>query len=114
MVCIQIRIQSIYMCVKPIFLANTEDSDKLIQNLKVAIHSQESFLHLDNIDFNIEFQHEINTAALNVADMLVLKESCFQYLKKLLKEMLDRLPENMHIFQIYSHFSISKCCNSIY
>lgn len=31
----------------------------------------------------------------------------------LLKEMINRLPENMNIFKVYEHFSILKCGNSL-
>lgn len=98
---------------KPNILTNTENSGDLVNKLKADIDIENSFLDFKYIDFGTEFQNELDTTVLNTVDALALKESCFLYLKRLLKEMLNRLPENMNIFKAYEQFSISKCCNSV-
>lgn len=98
---------------KPSILNNMENLDNLLNKLKAAMDLADSFLSLDAIDYGAEFEIELNNIDMELDQEKILKENCFVYLKRLLKEMLNRLPENMTFFKIYGEFSISKCGNPL-
>lgn len=99
--------------VKPSVLNNNQNIEKKLDSLSIAIESSNSFLPLDVIDFGSDFETEISTVDMNEEEVRILKENCFVYLKKILKEMINRLPENMNVFKVFSQFSILKCGNSL-
>ena len=73
--------------------------------LKTAIDKEDSFLSINEIDFGVEFDED---------QISILNENCFMYVKKkLLKEMLLLLSENVKIFKVFGEFSILKCENPL-
>lgn len=98
---------------KPSFLNESQNSETFLHNLSAAIDTPNSFLPLDAIDFGSAFESELSNVKMDDADIYAVRESCFSYLKMLLKEMITRLPENMNIFKVYEHFSILKCGSSL-
>lgn len=95
---------------KPSVLINTENLDNLIVVSNTAIDTPSSFLTLELIDFGSEFETSLSEFVVSDEEVYLLKENCFIYLKMLLKEMLNRLPDNINIFKVYRYFSFSMCC----
>lgn len=63
-------------------------------------------ISLSVIDYGFKFENELMNEDLTPEQIIILKGNCFTYLKQVLKEMLNRLPEKR--FKVYKKFSITK------
>lgn len=97
---------------KPAVVNQIKDLENFFNILDI-LEDQNSLLTLNAIDFGSEFERELSNCSLVSDEILTLKENCLQYFKKLLFEMVNRLPENLYIFKQYKYFSIQKCINTI-
>lgn len=69
---------------KPSVLNESENSEKLINNLSTSIDISNNFLPLNAIDFGSIFETELSNEMVD-EDIDILRENCFSYLKMLLK-----------------------------
>jgi hypothetical protein len=89
--------------IKPVFLNNTSNSMNcetndilLLKNIANSIDNPLSFLPLEVADVGYDFLVELkNNKTINVEEKLVIKQRCFNFLKELLAQLVERLPTNL-------------------
>jgi hypothetical protein len=77
---------------KPVFLNNGDDL--IIKSFDNPL----AFVRENEADFGIEYLKAIENHKLENADKFNLEFKCFNYIKRLLGELIKRLPDNLEDF----------------
>jgi hypothetical protein len=77
---------------KPVFLNN--DNDLIIK----CFDNPLAFVRENEADFSIEYLKAIENHKLENADKFNLQFKCFNYIKRLLGELIKRLPDKLGRF----------------
>lgn len=91
---------------KPTFLSVAHTS--LIQQVIDAVDNDLAFLPVTEMDFGQEFRKEIEGSQIFAKNKFQIQQRCFNFLKRFLREMAQRLPAN-EIFKKMKLLSPSRC-----
>ncbi|XP_043472704.1 uncharacterized protein LOC122505265 [Leptopilina heterotoma] len=75
------------------------------QDLKSALDSPHAYLPLNAIDFGASFAIHLGRINLPMEKIREVKQRCLNYLSILCKELVYRLPNNMHHFENIRYFT---------
>lgn len=96
---------------KPIFLRTAHMSS--IQQIIDAVDNDLAFLSVVEMDFGQEFEKEIKQSQISAENKFQVQQRCFNFLKRLLKEMAQRLPANFEIFKKIELLSPNRCTSQV-
>jgi hypothetical protein len=88
---------------KPVFLNN--GIDQIIKSFDNPL----AFVKENEADFGIEYVRALQNHKLENANKFNLEFKCFNYIKRLLGELMKRLPDNLDFFKKIKVFSPSFC-----
>lgn len=95
--------------IKPTHIRVNQDGQFLsetdFQELKRALNDHYAYLSLDNIDFSASFAIHLGRINLPVERVREVKQRCLNYLSVLCMELVNRLPNNMHLFENIRYFT---------
>jgi len=97
---------------KPIFLRTTAHMS-LVQQVIDAVDNDLAFLSLTKMDFGQQFKEEIERSQISAENKFQVQQRCFNFLKRLLREMAQRLPANFEIFTKVELLSPSHCTSQV-
>ncbi|XP_075150389.1 uncharacterized protein LOC142224497 [Haematobia irritans] len=98
--CTRILKPSVTSCIKDEY-----DFDKLME----LLDKDSVYLPLDAMDLGYDFEKDLKN--LPDESHMKIRKLCFEYLKRLLLQMLKRLPSNINFFKSYKQFCPKTCCN---
>ncbi|XP_011859228.1 PREDICTED: zinc finger MYM-type protein 1-like [Vollenhovia emeryi] len=96
---------------KPIFLTARHGS--FVQQVIDAVDNDLAFLPVAEMDFEQEFKKEIEQSQISEANKSQIQQRCFNFLKRLLREMAQRLPANLEIFKKIELLSPRHCTSQV-
>lgn len=84
-----------------------------VQQVIDAVDNNLAFLSVAEMDFGQEFEKEIEQSQISAENKFQVQQRCFNFLKRLLKEMAQRLPANFEIFKKIELLSPSHCTSQV-
>ncbi|XP_071578842.1 general transcription factor II-I repeat domain-containing protein 2B-like [Temnothorax nylanderi] len=93
---------------KPTFLRAAHNKS-LVQQVIDAVGNDLAFLPVAEVDFGQEFRKEFQGSQISAERKSQIQQRCFNFLKRFLTEMAQRLPTNFEIFKKIELLSPSRC-----
>ncbi|XP_030761112.1 uncharacterized protein LOC115886173 isoform X2 [Sitophilus oryzae] len=88
--------------IKPLIIIHLDKNLELLSN---AMKYDQNFLDLDSCDLGYYFEQEIDAAQLNSEEIIGIKKKCFQFIKDLLTQLINRMPNHLDVFLQIRNFS---------
>lgn len=88
--------------IKPQIISHLDKNLDLLSN---SMKYDQNYLDLDSCDLGYQFGQEIDAANLNSEQIIDIKKKCFEFIKELLKELINRMPTHLDVFLQVRHFS---------
>lgn len=85
----------------------------LVQQVIKAVDNDLAFLPIAEMDFGQEFKKEIERSQIYAENKSQIQQRCFNFLKRLLREMAQRLPANFEILKKIELLSPRHCTSQV-
>lgn len=110
----QLLLGNMRLIIKPIFLVDLQEMNQMnFSKICDILDNDLAFLNVNVIDFGICFRDAVQTLPISDQNLIILKEKLRDFVRVLCREISERIPCNITLFQSVSYFQPEHCLNQV-
>lgn len=110
----QLLLKYLQVIIKPIFLQDLQEiNDDNFAKISKILDNELSYISIELLDFGYEYRQTIQTVKLSALELHAIKLRCRDFILTLSREIVQRVPDNLIIFNSIKYFSPDFCLRKI-
>lgn len=99
------------LIIKPIFMKGLENMSENFKKIEAILQNNLSYINIEHLDFGFNYRQALTDYPIDKKKLVDIKVKIQVFIKVLCTEMIERIPDNLKLFDSIKYFNVEICMN---